>query len=139
MYGADDPVVLANDLPAPTGLYVAGDDLYVGDRDLGQIRLVARNGEALSEPEIVADGLDAPEGFVVAENGIVVVEAAAARIVHLDGDRNRRVLAEMPAGSPGAPGLPPSQIFNGIAMDDDGNLFITGESARVLYRIKAPW
>ena len=139
LYGADDPVVLATDLPAPTGLYVAGDDLYVGDRDLGQIRLIARNGEALSEPEIVADGLDAPEGFVVAENGIVVVEAAAARIVHLDGDRNRRVLAEMPAGAPGAPGLPPSQIFNGIAMDDDGNLFITGESARVLYRIKAPW
>ena len=139
LYGADDPVVLANDLPAPTGLYVAGDDLYVGDRDLGQIRVVARNGEALSEPEIVADGLDAPEGFVVAENGIVVVEAAAARIVHIDGEGNRRVLAEMPAGSPGAPGLPPSQIFNGIAMDEDGNLFITGESARGLYRSKAPW
>lgn len=139
LYGADDPVVLATDLPAPTGLYVAGDALYVSDRDLGEIRLIARNGEALEAPETVADGLDAPEGFVVAETGIVVVEAEAARIVHLDADGNRRVLAEMPAGSPGAPGLPPSQIFNGIAMDEDGNLFITGEASRVLYRIKAPW
>ncbi len=139
LYGADDPVVLATDLPAPTGLYVAGDALYVSDRDLGEIRLIARNGEALESSETVADGLDAPEGFVVAETGIVVVEAAAARIVHLDADGNRRVLAEMPAGSPGAPGLPPSQIFNGIAMDEDGNLFITGEASRVLYRIKAPW
>ncbi|MEM7638482.1 MAG: hypothetical protein AAF269_05405 [Pseudomonadota bacterium] len=139
LYGADDPVGLATDLPAPTGLYVAGDALYVSDRDLGEIRLIARNGEALETPETIADGLDAPEGFVVAETGIVVVEAEAARIVHLDADRNRRVLAEMPAGSPGAPGLPPSQIFNGIAMDEDGNLFITGEASRVLYRIKAPW
>ncbi|MEM9178207.1 MAG: hypothetical protein AAGA89_00785 [Pseudomonadota bacterium] len=139
LYGAGDPVVLATDLPAPTGLYVAGDALYVSDRNLGEIRLIARNDEALETPETVADGLDAPEGFVVAETGIVVVEAEAARIVHLDADGNRRVLAEMPAGSPGAPGLPPSQIFNGIAMDEDGNLFITGEASRVLYRIKAPW
>ena len=139
LYGAEDPVVLATDLPAPTGLYVAGDALYVSDRDRGEIRLIARNGEALEAPETIADGLDAPEGFVVAETGIVVVEAAAARIVHLDADGKRRVLAEMPAGSPGAPGLPPSQIFNGIAMDEDGNLFITGEASRVLYRIKAPW
>ncbi|MEO1554645.1 MAG: SBBP repeat-containing protein, partial [Pseudomonadota bacterium] len=71
--------------------------------------------------------------------GIVVVEAAAARIVHVETSGARRVLAEIPGGSPGAPGLPPSQIFNGIAIDADGNLFVTGESSRVLYRIKAPW
>jgi len=139
LYGDADPVVLATGLLAPTGLHVAGDALYVGDRELGQIQRIASDGEALSSAEVVADGLEAPEGFLVTETGIVVVEAAAARVVHLDNAGNRRVLAEIPAGSIGAPGLPPSQIFTGVAMDADGNLFITGEADRVLYRIKAPW
>ena len=139
LYGDGEPIVLATDMPAPTGLAVSDDALYVSDRDLGQVRIIARNGDALSAPEIVADELDAPEGFVVTDRGIVVIEAAAGRIVHIDPDGARRILAEIPAGSPGAPGLPPSQIFNGIAIDSDGNLFITGEPSRVLYRIKAPW
>ncbi|MEO1566829.1 MAG: hypothetical protein AAFR92_11870 [Pseudomonadota bacterium] len=139
LYGEGEPVVLATDLPAPTGLAVSEGALYVSDRNLGEVRLIARNGEALDESEIVVDGLDAPEGFVITDGGIVVVEAAAARVVYVGSDGARRVLADLPAGSPGAPGLPPSQIFNGIAIDADGNLFITGETSRVLYRIKAPW
>ncbi|MEL6860322.1 MAG: hypothetical protein AAGL11_00670 [Pseudomonadota bacterium] len=139
LYGDADPVELADELPAPSGLFVGGDALYVSDRELGQILLVARDGAALETPEIVADGLEAPEGFLVTENGLVVVEAEASRVVAIDPDGNRRVIAEFPAGSPGNPGLPPSQIFNGVAMDADGNLFVSGEADRVLYRIKAPW
>lgn len=140
LYGDADPVELATGLPAPTGLFTADDGaLYVSDRERGEILLIARDGQAMSTPEIIADGLEAPEGFVVSEHGVVVVEAAVARVVHIDPDGNRNVLATLPAGSPGAPGLPPSQIFNGVAMDADGNLFITGEASRVLYRLKAPW
>ncbi|MCR9078857.1 MAG: hypothetical protein NXH78_07140 [Hyphomonadaceae bacterium] len=140
LYGDADPVELATGLPAPTGLFVSDDDaLYVSDRERGEILLIARDGEALSTPETIADGLESPEGFVVSEHGVVIVEAAAARVVHIDAEGTRNVLATIPSGSPGAPGLPPSQIFNGVAMDADGNLFITGETSRVLYRLKAPW
>lgn len=140
LYGDADPVGLATGLSAPTGLFVSDDDaLYVSDRERGEILLIARDGEALSTPETIAGGLEAPEGFVVSEHGVVVVEAAAARVVHIDAEGTRNVLATIPSGSPGALGLPPSQIFNGIAMDADGNLFITGETSRVLYRLKAPW
>lgn len=138
-YGDTDPVGLASSLPAPTELVVFGDALYVSDRELGQIQIIARGGQPLDEPEIIVDGLEAPEGFIVTETGIVAVEADAARIVHIDTNGDRRVLGTMPGGSPGTPGLAPSQIFNGIAIDADGNLFITGEADRVLYRIKAPW
>ena len=139
LFGTGDPVKLAEDLPAPTGLYVFDDVLYASDRELGQIMIIARGGVALDEAEVVADKLEAPEGFLVTDNGIVVVEAEAGRILHIGKDQTRRVLAEIPAGSAGAPGLPPSQIFNGIAIDEDGNLFISGEASRVLYRIAAPW
>ena len=139
LYSDADPIEFADGLPAPGGLSVDDDALYVSDRELGQILLVARDGAALETPEVIVDGLQAPEGFVVTEEGVVVVEADAARIVAIDGDGNRRTLADIPGGSPGSPGLPPSQVFNGIAIDADGSLFVTGEADRVLYRIKAPW
>jgi len=139
LHGGESPIPLATGLPAPTGLVAVGDALYVGDWELGQILLIAQNGEALDEPEIIIGDLEAPEGFLILDDGIVVVEAAAARVTFIDTEGNRRTLAEIPGGSPGAPGLPPSQLFTGIAMDKDGNLLITGETERVLYRLKAPW
>ena len=139
LYGEDEPQALATGLPAPTGLFEKDGALYVSDRDSGEIHIIARDGTALETPEIVLSGLDAPEGFFVTDTGIVVIEAEAARVTYVNADGERATLAEIPAGSPGAPGLPPSQIFNGITMDADGNLFISGEANRVLYRINAPW
>ena len=139
LHGEGDPQPLVTGLTAPTGLYVKEGALYVSDRDSGEIMVIARDGVALETPETVVSGLKAPEGFLVSDDGIVVIEAEAARVTFIDPDGTRMALAEIPAGSPGAPGLPPSQIFNGIAMDADGNLFISGEADRVLYRINAPW
>lgn len=140
IYGEGDPIVLASGLPAPSGLQVVGDALYVGDRELGQILRIAQGGEALETPEVVASDLDAPEGFVFTEdNGIVVVEAAAGRVIYIDAAGERRELATIPAGSPSGGLFPPSNIFNGVAMDSEGNLFISGEKSASLYRIKAPW
>ncbi|MFN3214499.1 MAG: hypothetical protein ACE37M_15450 [Henriciella sp.] len=131
--------VIASDLTAPTALVVDGDDLYVSDRTDGQILLIAQDGKALETPSVVVDELANPEGFLVTERGFVIVEAEASRILHVSHEGERREIATFPAGTPGLPGLPPSQIFNGIAMDDEGTLFVTGEHDRVLYRIKAPW
>ena len=139
LYTEDGVSPLALDLPAPSGLAVYQDALYVSDRALGQVLVVARDGTALDEPEIVVSGLEAPEGFLVMDTGYVIVEAEAGQVVYVDFEGNRRLVATVAPGSPNNPGLPPSQIFNGIAMDEDGNLFLTGETARVLYRIKAPW
>jgi sugar lactone lactonase YvrE len=138
-FGEETSTVIASDLTAPTALVVEGDDLYVSDRTEGQILMIAQGGEALATPIIVVDDLANPEGFLVTENGYVIVEAETSRILHVSNDGERREIAAFPAGSPGLPGLPPSQIFNGIAMDEDGTLFVTGEHDRVLYRIKAPW
>jgi len=139
LYGAGDPVVLAQGFSAPSGLYVHEGALYVSDRSSGEIALIARDGVALDTPEIAVSGLSAPEGFLVTDKGIVVVEADLARVSKIDADGIQHELAIFPSGSPSAPGMVPSQVFNGIAMDEDGNLFLTGEASRALYRINAPW
>ncbi len=137
LYDDETAVTLATGLPAPTGLYVSENALYVSDRALGQVLLIARNGAALEAPEVVAEGLEAPEGFVVTTDAIIVVESETGRITSINSDGEKTTLANIPAGSPSAPGLPPSQIFNGIALDDTGDLYVTAETDRTLYRIKS--
>ena len=77
--------------------------------------------------------------MVLTDNGFVVIEAAPGRVVHIDADGNRKVLATFLAGTEALPIFPPSNIFDGIAADADGDLFITGQASRALYRIEAPY
>ena len=127
---------LASGLPAPTGLVVEGGALYVSDRSLGQILMIARDGKALPQPRVVAADLTTPEGFVVTEGGFIVVEADAGLVTEIDAAGQRRILAEIPPGTQAASdALPPSQIFNGIAVAPDGRLYVPGETNRSLYRI----
>ncbi|MEO1660210.1 MAG: hypothetical protein AAFR51_04420 [Pseudomonadota bacterium] len=136
LYEGETAVALATGLPAPSGLYVSDGALYVSDRALGQILLIAREGAALDTPEIVADGLETPEGFAIVDGTVIVVEAEAGRVTLIDAAGDKTTLAEIPAGSPGTPGMPPSQIFNGMALDDVGDVFVTAETDRTLYHIK---
>ncbi|XOV90323.1 MAG: hypothetical protein ACFHX7_10665 [Pseudomonadota bacterium] len=127
---------LAAGLPAPTGLVVEQGDLYVSDRSLGQILMIASNGKPLETPFVVVSGLDSPEGFVMTKQGFVVVEAETGRVVAANSEGVQRELARIPPGSPApGPGYPPSQVFNGIAQGPDGTLYIPGETNRVLYQI----
>jgi len=49
-------------------------------------------------------------------------------------------LADIPPGSQAASDFqPPSQVFNGITVDDEGNLYIPGETNRVLYKLPNPF
>jgi sugar lactone lactonase YvrE len=127
---------LASGLPAPTGLVVEGGNLYVSDRTLGQILLIASGGKALPEPRVIVANLTTPEGFVVTENGFVIVEADLGHVTAVDSAGQRQVLAEIPPGTQAfAEAYPPSQIFNGIAVAPDGRLYVPGETDRSLYRI----
>ena len=58
----------------------------------------------------------------------------------ISADGKRRTVAEIPPGSQAASAAqPPSQVFNGIAVDGDGRLYLPGEPNRVLYRIEDAW
>ncbi|MCB1692832.1 MAG: hypothetical protein KDI19_08705 [Pseudomonadales bacterium] len=130
-----EEIVYASDLPAPTGLVVEQGDLYLSDRQRGQILMIASDGKPLPEPYVVADNLTTPEGFVVTPNGFVVVEADTGHVVEVDSAGNRTLLAEIPPGTQAAsPAQPPSQVFQGIA-SAGGALYVTGETNHSLYRI----
>lgn len=128
--------VYAEGLPAPTGLWANGGDLFVSDRALGQILQLAEAGAVLSPHRVVVSGLTTPEGFVVKGDAFVVVEADLGRVTRIKAKGERLALADVPPGSQAASlDQPPSQVFNGIAMDDAGALYVPGESNRVLYKI----
>ena len=131
-----EATVYAEGLPAPTGLWSSGGDLFVSDRQLGQILQLAEAGAVLSPYRVVVSGLTTPEGFVVKGQDFVVVEADLGQVTRIKAKGERLVLADVPAGSQAASlDQPPSQVFNGIAMDDAGALYVPGESNRVLYKI----
>lgn len=136
---ADAEITFARELPAPTGLVVHAGNLYVSDRELGQIMMIGQGGRPLAQPTVVVSNLTTPEGFVVTDSGFIVVEADAGTVTAVNAAGDRDVLANIPVGTQaGSPAQPPSQVFNGIARAPDGRLFVTGETNRVLYRITPP-
>jgi len=81
-----------------------------------------------------------PEGFIQYQGHVAVVEADAGRVTVIKSDGERVTVAEIPPGSQAASAAqPPSQVFNGIAVDDRGRLYLPGEPNRLLYRIDGAW
>jgi sugar lactone lactonase YvrE len=128
--------IFASGLPAPTGLLKDENNLYVSDRTLGQIILVAVDGLPLAKKEVVIDGVTTPEGFVKKGDTFFIVEADLGVVTSVNLKGERKVIAKISKGSQAAsPMQPPSQVFNGIAIDNEGALYVPGENDRALYKI----
>jgi len=131
--------VLAEGLPAPTGLATDGQRLYVSDRVRGEILEIARDGQPVV-PRVVATGLDAPEGLALLGDDLIVVEGESGRVLRIKrdgiiaGDQVSLVALVAPGTPPVSAAQPPSMVFNGVAVLGDV-LYVTGEINRVLYRI----
>jgi glucose/arabinose dehydrogenase len=134
--GPEGQTVLASGLPAPTGLAQRGGDLFVSDRERGQILHIAQAGQPVDPPAVVAAGFSSPEGIAATQDGFLVVEGETGRLLEVGADGETRLLATTAPGSP-APtaSQPPSMIFNGVVLAGDGVAFATGETSRTLYRV----
>lgn len=128
------------DLFVPSGLASDGHNAYVADQASGVIRQIIRDGQTLSPPRVVTTGLRAPEGITLAPGGdLLVYETGANRVVRLDiasGEIREVVLDELPANRPGIPGYPPTWLFNGIAVNDLGVVYVTTNGQN---RVMATW
>jgi sugar lactone lactonase YvrE len=136
-----DRVTLASGLGVPAGLAASGGDLWVADQRAGTVLLVVADGEVLPTPRLVASGLQGPEGLAVAHDGaLYVVEAGIGRVSRVDpatGDVTP-VADSLALGAPGTPGMPPTWIFNGVAVGPSGAVYVSGDVENVIYRIQPP-
>ena len=133
----DEIETLADGFYVPTGLAASGDDLWIGDWATGVVWQIVTNGVSSMTP--VATGLSQPEGLAVDRDGnLLVVESGAGRLsrINLLTSETEILFENLELGAEGVPGYPPTWIFNGVAVDRSGKIFVTGDIANVLYRFK---
>jgi sugar lactone lactonase YvrE len=130
----------ADGIVVPAGLAATRDDLWVSDWATGKVWLVVANGTPLSNLTLVVEGLSNPEGLAIDLDGsMLVVEAGAGRLSRIDlATGNVSIVAEgLALGAPGVSTLPPTNMFNGVAVGPSGAIYVTGDRANVLYRFRA--
>ncbi|MBW4696812.1 MAG: SMP-30/gluconolactonase/LRE family protein [Aphanocapsa lilacina HA4352-LM1] len=135
----DQRETLADNLGEPAGLAATTSDLWVSDRAAGSVLKIVADGQPLNPPLTVASGLEAPEGLAVEPDGkLLVVESGAGRLSRLDPKTGKAttLINNLSIGLEGIPGTPPTYVFNGVALDKRGSVYVTGDKTNVLYQFK---
>ena len=110
----------------------------------GQIYLTLLSGELTRlDPadfslHTVADGLQLPEGLAELPDGrLLVAEPGAQRLVSIDPETgSKQVSAEqLPIGLAAGPGMPPTGIPTGLAVDAQGRGYFGSDTNNGLYRL----
>jgi sugar lactone lactonase YvrE len=124
-------------LVVPTGLAATADDLWVADWATGTVKQLVKDGTTLAVPAVVTGGLAQPEGLAVDRDGsLLVVEAGAGRLTRIDPatGATRTIATGLGLGTAAPPGGPPTWMFNGVAVGPKGDIYVTGDTASVIYR-----
>jgi sugar lactone lactonase YvrE len=137
--GAGVRDTLAAGLAVPAGLAYTEDDLWVADWATGIVWQIVADGVVLTTPVQVAAGLDLPEGLAVDHDGtLLAVESGAGRLSRIDPATGvvTTVKDGLALGAPPPTGWTPTWNFNGVAVGQDGAIYVTGDIGRVVYRIR---
>jgi sugar lactone lactonase YvrE len=133
-----DHTPIASGLAVPTGLAATETELWVADWLLGMVFQIVAGGSPIP-PTPVAAGLAFPEGLAVNTDGsLLVVETGAGRLSRVDPATGMvtTVAEGLALGAPAPPNAPPTWIFSGVAVGPSGHIYVTGDTANVLYRFK---
>jgi glucose/arabinose dehydrogenase len=131
--------VLASGLNQPLGVAFAPDGACLVS-EAGAGRIVAINGSGASGVDTVVDGLDKPQGILVRDGRLYIVDAGTKTLVSVDlATKVRQTIArELPVGAP--PGVTPKPLrglppfsgpqgpFSGIAAGPDGTLYLSADA-----------
>jgi sugar lactone lactonase YvrE len=121
----------------PSGLATDGETLWVADWATGTIWQLGSNNIAVE----LATGLKGPEGLAWdKEGGLLVVETGASRLSRIDlatGEVSKIAdglsLSGPAIGQDAA--LPPTFWFDGVAIGQSGDIYVSGGGKNVIYRI----
>jgi sugar lactone lactonase YvrE len=134
----DNRTTIATELFVPTGLATSEDDLWVADWASGVVWQIVADGQLLDEPASVATGLAQPEGLVAEHaSSLLVVESGAGRVSRIDLNSGAvtTVADDLALGATAPDGWPPTWLFNGLAVGERGDIYVTGDIGNVIYRI----
>ena len=132
-------------LQQPLGLAASDDALWVADYATGNVYQLVADGAELTEPVLVASGLDRPEGMALGADGrLLVAETGTGRLLAIDPATGEIAVVTEGLGfmrenppSIGPVQLAPFRVFSGVALDKAGNIYVAADDANVIYRIPA--
>lgn len=123
--------VIAN-MPTGGGLARQNGDLLMSDTAAGTVVKLIDRGTVLATPEVVVDGLAAPEGIDVRGRYLYVVEGGSQSLTRIDlrtGDRT--TIATDLGFQTGVPGVFPGW-FNNVVATSNG-IYVNADRANVIY------
>ena len=135
-HGEDRKAIIEN-MPGIAALRPGSDDdkVYVTDVINGQLlEIDVDDGDI----EVIAEGLDKPEGFDVAADGtIILAEVGKQRVVRIDPDNGEvtEIARNLAIGLAPAESTPAVYIQTGVAVSDAGNIYVTSDLNTALYKI----
>ena len=135
-HGEDRDVIL-EDMPGMAAMRPGSDEdtVYVTDVITGQLLEIDVDD---GDTEVIAEGLDKPEGFDVAADGtIVLAEVGKQRIVRIDPDSGEvtEIVRNLAIGLAPAENTPAVYIQTGVAVSKAGNIYVTSDLNTALYKI----
>lgn len=125
---------------APSGLATDGETLWVADWGTGIVWQIGFNGNTPTIPFPIASGLMNPKGLAWdKEGGLLVVESGASRLSRIDlatGEVSK-IADGLKLSAPGIDleGYPPTFWFDGVAIGQSGDIYVSGGGKNVIYRI----
>ena len=123
----------------PAGLLNVSGDLWAVDCAAGVVLKVAEKGKILAKPKKEIEGLSRPEDIAYDNHGnLLVVEVGKSRVIRysLTTHQTDVIADNLNLGHQSLPDLPVTAFFNGIAVAQSGNIFVTGDKDNVIYRLK---
>ncbi len=123
---------------APGGLATDGETVWVADWGSGTIMQIGFEGDTPNTPVVLASGLKNPEGLAFDHaGGLVVVESGAARLSRIDLSTGEvtTMVEDLELSAPGLEGMPPTWIFDGVAMGQSGDIYVSGGGSNIIYRV----
>ena len=134
--GDTKPATIVRGLTTPVAMSWAGEnEVYVTLYAKGE---VVKVDLVSGDKTVVASGLDHPEGIDVGTDGtIYVAETGAKRAVSINPKSGAiTVLASnLPIGMQMAPGMPPMGGTSGIAVADNGDVYVASDVEDAIYKL----
>ncbi len=142
IWASDESQIQVDGAPLPlyvaSGLATDGERLWVADWATGTIYQIGFEGTIPNSLTVVATGLSYPEGLAFdADGSLVVVETGESRLSRIDlyTGAVTKIVDGLKLSGPALEGYPPTWFFDGVAIGQSGDIYVSGGGKNVIYKV----